>query len=116
MNKTTESKQSNKRLLITGILLVVLVALTWHFLFPLGMTAAAIGAGIWSTIVMSIILLCVAILLAFLVTGISLLILSGIGFILAIVSVILMPFTFPIMVPLLVVLLVINLMRKRQRN
>jgi hypothetical protein len=101
---------------IIAIIIILALVIGWHFIFPLlGLTIALTGA-VWGVIVGTITVLCIAIILFFIFTGVGIFILGLLAFIWGLVAIILFPIIFPIVIPLLIILLFISFLMRRRRD
>jgi len=96
-----------------ALIVVLAVILGWHWLFA---GAIAVTATVWAIVIASVILFCVGILALFILTGLSILFISGVGLLWTILAIVIFPVLFPILVPLLIILLFISYIRKKQIN
>lgn len=113
-----ENQQKSRRRPVVGILLAILIILLlvvgWHLIFPaLGLTLA-VGAGIGAVIIGTITALCIIIVLFFILTGVWIVILGLAGLIGGIVVIAIFPVLFPILVPLIIIMLLIALLVRRR--
>lgn len=95
-------------------LLIIVLAIGGHFLFPLVGAAVAISAGLWAVIITSVALFGIAIILLFVFSGIGIVIVGILSFVLAITAIVLFPVLFPILLPLLILLAFVGYMRRKQ--
>ena len=111
------AKQENAStgMIIFAIFLILLLVFGWHFVAPvLGLAVVGSIAGLWSLGSAIIVGLCVITLLAFLLSGAWLLIISILGFLITLAGVILFPFLFPILIPIFIVMAIVGKIRKRK--
>ncbi|OGO90732.1 MAG: hypothetical protein A3F41_05690 [Coxiella sp. RIFCSPHIGHO2_12_FULL_44_14] len=119
MNETPQPQMPpQRRVTATGvviaILLMAVLLLGWHLLFPvLGLTLV-VGAGAWGIVVGTIAVLCTTILLFFIFTGIGILIVGLLVVIWALLAIVFFPILFPLLIPLLVILLIVAWVRNRK--
>jgi hypothetical protein len=97
-------------LILAGLIAVLVAILGWHMFFA---GAIAITAAVWTIVVASVIIFSIGILLLLMLTGITVFIVSIIGFVWTVLAVILFPALFPILIPLLIILLCISYLRRK---
>lgn len=106
--------------LVTGLLIAVILMLVlvigWHLLFPFLGVSVVLGAGAWGFVVSTVVVLCVAILLFFILTGIGVLIIGFLAVAWTILAVSLFPVLFPVLIPILIILLFIAIVSRRRRQ
>ena len=106
-----------KMIVLTALALMLIMILTWHLLFPiLGLSMIALTAGVWNIAIATIVIICVAALLFFVVTSIGMIVLSVFVMIWTMVAIVLFPILFPIVLPALLLMLVIGLILKRKKE
>lgn len=115
MNDELKPRRSLAPWVIAVVIILVLV-IGWHFVFPLLGLTIGITAGVWGVIVGTITAICIAIILFFVFTGIGIFILGLLAFIWGLVAIALFPVIFPIIVPLLVILLLIGFIVRKRRE
>ena len=102
--------------LIMSILILLVLVVGWHLLFPLMGGVIAITATAWLVIVGSIAAFCIGILLLFIFTGVGIFIMGLLALIGTVVAIVLFPILFPILLPLFVVFLFVSYIRRRHQN
>jgi hypothetical protein len=70
--------------------------------------------GLWGTILATVILFCVAILLAFVFAGVGLVILGCLALVMVILAAVLLPFMLPLIIPLFIVWVFCAVLRRRK--
>ena len=103
------------RALAIGLMIILLVIFAVHMAIPLVAGAITLSIGIWTFLIASVIGFCVLILLAFVITGIGLVIASGAGFVWLILTLVLFPFLLPLLLPLFLVMIFISYANKRRQ-
>ena len=101
-----------KNVFITLLLLLALV-IGWHILLPLLGGAVALGAISFVFLSVFITGLCIAILLAFLFSGIGIFILGIFAFVGTIAAIVFFPIMFPILIPLFIIFLFVSYHRRK---
>jgi len=96
-----------KALLFTLLALVVVI-IGWHLFFPFLGALIVFTAGAWAALIVSVVILCVAILLAFVFAGAGIFIFGIIAFIWVILAITLFPIIFPVVAPLFIIFLFIS--------
>jgi hypothetical protein len=86
----------------------------FHIILPLLGIAIAITASIWTVAIGTILMICVAALLFFLLTGAGAAILGGFVLVWTIIAIVLFPLLFPILIPVLLLMCVIGLMTRKK--
>lgn len=104
-----------KALLLTMFLIFVLL-LGWNFFFPLLGGVILITAVVWSLVIASITVFCLAILLVFLFSGLGATILGAILAIWTVIAILLFPVLFPILLPLFLVFMFVSYVLRKRRN
>lgn len=100
--------------LIIATIIILILVIGWHLLFPfLGITIA-LGAGAWGFVISTIVLLCVAIMLFFVLTGMGVLIVGFLAVAWTVLAISLFPILFPILTPILIILLFIAIVSRRK--
>ncbi len=102
------------RALAVGLIVVLLVIFAAHMAVPLVAGAITLSVGIWTFLIASVVAFCIMIVLAFVFTGIGLMIAGGAGFIWLLVTLVLFPFLLPILLPLFLVAMFISYVNKRR--
>ena len=102
------------RALFVSLFLLVALVVGWHFLFPIADGMVSITTGIWSFVVATVVIYCVAILLLFIFTGIGIFVLGIFATVWFAIAIALFPIAFPIFIPLLITVLFISYVRRRQ--
>ncbi len=110
------NNSSSKNPFIIALVLIAVLIIAWHLLLPLLGVSLAITGGIFSALIVTIILMCVGIGLFFLLTGLGVVIVSILAVVVAIVAIILFPVLFPIVVPLLIILLLVGYYRRKNEQ
>lgn len=100
-----KSEGDIKGALLAAIVIIIVLVIGWHVLFPMLGIAVAITATAWALIVATVTLFSLAVLLFFLLPGIIIFIVCVLGFVWLLVSLVLFPFLFPFLIPLFVLLL-----------
>ena len=117
-NRNPQQASILRSVLLTLVLLM-LFCVGWHYLalMPIfaGMAAMMTG-GVWAILIGSVVAYCVIMLLAFVLSGIGLMLITIFGLIIALLALVLAPFAFPILVPLAIVLAFIVIHRRRQHK
>lgn len=103
-----------KFLIFLLLILILSLVIGWHVIFALVGGTILIGAGIWATVVISVVLFSAGTLFIFLFTGIGVLIIGMIFAFWTLVAIILFPILFPILLPLFIIFGFIAYMRRRQ--
>lgn len=114
--QTVKKKNTLKNIILITLIVMCALILAWHLLLPMLGITIAISAGIWGVAIASIVLLCVATLLFFILTGLGALILGGIVFIWTVIAIILFPLLFPILLPILLLMLIVGLAVKKRES
>jgi hypothetical protein len=96
------------------LLALLLVIIGWHLFFPFLGAVIAFTAGAWATLIASVIILCVAILLAFVFAGAGIFIFGIMAFVWVIIAIALFPIIFPIVAPLFIIFLFISYFCKKK--
>ncbi len=96
------------------IALILLIAIGGHFLLPVLGAAVIASSALWGILLATVIIFSVGVLLFFVFSGIGVLIICIIAFILTILGLIFFPIMFPLLIPLFIVFIVIGAMRRRQ--
>ena len=99
-----------------AILLILILVIGWHLILPLLGLTIAFTATVWGIFVATVVILCIAIILFFILTGVGVFILGLIAFVWAIIAIGLFPFLFPIIAPIVIIMLLIAYMIGRRRN
>ena len=105
-----------KRVVLIALLLMLIFVIAWRILLPSLGVAIAISADIWGIAASSIVLICVATLLFFILTGIGIFILGAIVFAWTLFVIVLFPLLFPVLIPVLLLMLVVGFVAKKQDN
>lgn len=120
MSKITKKEdviyKKRSKLVVFALICVCLAVAFGHMLFPVALGAFVLTGGVWGTLLASICFIGVACLLAFIFTGVGLLLLGVFAFAWTLVVIFLFPFFFPVLVPLLIVLLFISFLRRRSKH
>ena len=103
-------------MLILAVLVVLILVVGWHLLFPFLGASIALGAAAWGFVVATITVLCIAILLFFMLTGVGIFIVGSLVVAWTVLTIFLFPILFPLLVPLLVILLFIAFLSRRKRQ
>jgi len=101
-----------KLALVLAVLMIVLLA--WSLLGPVAAVSISINGheitgplgpvvGLWRLILTTVILFCVAILLAFVFAGVGIIIVGCLTLVGLILAAVLLPFLFPLLIPLFIV-------------
>lgn len=98
--------------IVVTLIALLAIILGWHWLF---IGAVAITAAVWGVVVTSVIVLSVAILLLFVLTGASIFIIGGIAFIWTVLAIVLFPVLFPVLAPLFIIFLFVSYIRRRKK-
>lgn len=109
-----KEKRPVKTALIIGVLAIVILVLGYHLLFPILGVTVAVTAGAWAIIVGTIVVMCIAGMLFFIIPGILILILSLFIALWIVLAITLFPFLFPVLIPLLIILLFLAFIRRRK--
>ena len=113
-SRTNEKKSTLKKALLIAFIVMLVLLVGWYLFLPvLGvatvMTAAALG-----TVVATVILVAVAVLLFYILSGIGIVILAVLASIWIIFSITLFPFVFPLLIPLLIILIFVAFIRRHE--
>jgi hypothetical protein len=103
-----------KALIATMIVILILV-LGWHILFPLLGGVIAISALVWGLIIGSILIFCLVILLLFALGGIGVFIVGGLFAVWTLIAIVLFPVLFPILLPLLIIWIFVAVLRSNKK-
>lgn len=109
-----EKKKSFKKALLIALIVMVVLLLGWHLIFPILGIAIAITAVAWGILLASIVLLAVGTLLFYIFTGAGIFVICLLGLIWVIGALVAFPFLFPILIPLLIILLFIGFVRRKE--
>lgn len=102
-------------IIIFLIFLILALVLGWHILFAILGGAIVIGAGIWAMAIIGIVVFCIAILVAFFLTGFASVALGIIFAIWTLIAIVLFPILFPILLPLFIIYAFISYMRRKKK-
>lgn len=112
-----KSGTSFAKLLLIAIALILIVELGFHLILPLLGIATVITVGVlagaWGIVVGTIVFLCIAGLLFFIIPGALILLLGLFALIWVIIVVALFPVILPIIFPMLIILLFIGYIRRK---
>ena len=111
--KENKNSTFKKTILITLLVMLALVG-AFHILMPLLGITLAITASIWSIAIVTIVMLCVAALLFFILTGVGAFVLGIFVFVWTVLAIILFPLLFPILIPVLLLMFVIGLITRKK--
>ena len=110
-----KQENANTSMILFAIFLILLLVFGWHFVAPvLGLAVVGSIAGLWSLGSAIIVGLCVITLLAFLLSGAWLLIISILGFLITLTGIILFPFLFPILIPIFIIMTIVSKFCKKR--
>ncbi len=101
--------------LLATILIIILLVLGWHIIFPLMGGVIAVSAMAWLFIVASVVIFAIVTLLVFALGGFWI---FGIGLIFAIwtiVAIVLFPILFPILLPLFIIFAFVSIFRRKNK-
>jgi hypothetical protein len=91
------------------ILAVVLALVIWHLVLPMSAAVVAGGLGIGAVAGIAVAVMCLAMFLFAIFTGVGVLVVGILSLIGAILGIVFFPFLFPILIPMLVVMALIKL-------
>lgn len=111
--KENKNGAFKKTILITLLVMLALVG-AFHVFLPLLGVTIAITASIWSVAIGTIILLCIATLLFFILTGVGAFVVGVVVFVWTVLAIILFPLLFPILIPVLLLMFVIGLITRKK--
>lgn len=103
-------------MLIFLIFLILALVIGWHIIFALLGGAVIIGTGVWSMAVIGIVVFCIAVLIAFFLTGLAGLLIGIFFAIWTVVAIIAFPILFPILLPLFIIYAFISIMRRKKKE
>ncbi len=106
---------SVKGALLTAVILILVLVIGWHLLFPMLGIAVVVTATAWALIVATVTLFSLSILLFFIIPGMLVFVLCVIGFVWLLISLVLFPFLFPFLIPLFVIMLFVAFVRRRKK-
>lgn len=109
-------KNSTKTIILAALLTMIVLIVAWHFIIPIIGVSFMASAALVEIAIAIIVLLCITTLLFFVFTGIGIIILSTIVFMMALAASLLFPLLFPIIIPVLLVMLVIGKIVRRNKS
>ena len=108
-NKSKTQPKPAKKIILISLCVMLGLLIAWHLLFPLLGLSVEITTNMLGIAIATILLICIATLLFYILTGIAVLML-GLGvFIWTILAIIFFPLLFPILIPILLLMFVIGL-------
>jgi len=102
--------------LIFLIFLILALVIGWHVIFALLGGAIIIGTAVWTMAVIGILVFCIAMLVAFSLTGLAGLLIGIFFAIWTVVAIIAFPILFPILLPLFIIYAFISMMRRKRQE
>lgn len=112
-DQNTPKKRSLFKPFLLALILIVVLVIAWHLIFPLLGLSLVVTGSAWWTIVSTIFLLCVAILLFFVFTGLAVALICLFGFVWIILAIGFFPILFPVLVPLFIIMCFIAYVRRK---
>ncbi len=104
------------RILGITFLVILGVIFGWFFFFPILGSVIALTAQAWAILVTSVVVFCVAVMLAFVIAGSGIFMLAIGAFIWTLLAILLFPVIFPILVPLFIIFLFISFIARRLKR
>ncbi|CAN5470569.1 hypothetical protein BH10PSE19_BH10PSE19_02400 [soil metagenome] len=105
-----------KKILLMCLILAAILSIGWFVWFPLVGGVIVITAAMFVPLAIFVVMLCMAILLVFLATGVGIFVLGAGAFVWTLAAIILFPIFFPVMVPIFIVFLFICYFLSRKRE
>jgi len=110
-----ETSNSTSKIVLVTLLVILAIVLGFHILLPLLGIAIVISATMWGIAISAIVLISIAILLFFLISGIAVIFTSIGAAFFVVVAIIAFPLLLPILAPLLLLMLAVALLMKRRK-
>lgn len=104
-----------KAFIIALLAILGLVAMS-HFVWPVVAGSIAVGTGVWTFLVGSIIAFCAFIMAMFVIAGVGVYIMAIFATVWFVVAVAMLPIFLPILLPLLVIVFFLTFVRRRSRD
>jgi hypothetical protein len=103
------------KIVIATLLVILAIVVGFHILLPLLGITIAISAAMWGFAISAIVVISVAILLFFLMTGLALFFIALLAAIFVLVGIIVFPLLIPVLAPLLLLMVAVAVMIKKRR-
>lgn len=105
-----------KKVLLLCLILAAVLSFGWFIWFPLLGGVLVVTTAMFLPLAIFVFILCVAILLVFLVTGVGIFVLGGGAFVWTLAAIVLFPIFFPVMIPLFIVFLFVAYVMSKYRR
>jgi hypothetical protein len=101
---------------VITLIILLITTLGWHLLFGIFAGAVAITAAVWGVVVASVVALCVATLLLFILTSTGMLIVGLLAFVWTVLAIVFFPVVLPVLAPLFIIFLFVSYVRGKQKR